>query len=78
MLEAAEFDIQVAGAELLGRDVALICSSPALALARSVLEPEHSLERLIHEMVRTSTVAEALPFVERMANSFRRGLLRDL
>lgn len=77
LLEASGFDMQVAGAELLGRDVALVCSSPALALARSLLLPEHKLERLTHDMVRTSTMAEALPFVERLASSFRRGLLRN-
>ena len=76
LLEAAGFDLQVAGAELLGRDVALVCSSPALALARSVLASEQDLEQLIHQMVRTSTVAEAMPFIERLTISFHRGLLR--
>lgn len=60
LLEAAEFDLQVAGAELLGRDVALVCSLPALALARSVLESEKDIEQLIYQMVRTSTVPEAI------------------
>jgi predicted nucleotidyltransferase len=75
LLEAAGFDMQVAGAELLGRDVAHICSPRALALVRSVLDSEQSFERLVNHMVRTSTVAEAVPFVRRMLTCFRSGLL---
>ena len=77
LLEAVGFDLQLAGAELLGCDVARLCSPPALALVRAVLDSERTFERLVTHMVRTSTVAEGMPFVGRMLNSFRRGILKD-
>ncbi|MDE3164849.1 MAG: nucleotidyl transferase AbiEii/AbiGii toxin family protein [Acidobacteriota bacterium] len=54
LLEAVGFDMQLAGAELLGRDVAALCSPSGLALIRSVLEAEATVERLVNHMVRTS------------------------
>jgi predicted nucleotidyltransferase len=77
LLEAVGFDMQLAGAELLGRDVAHLCSPPALAVVRSVLESEQTLERLVNDMVRTSTVAEAAPFVQRLLTRFRHGGVKD-
>ena len=77
LLEAVGFDMQVAGAELLGLDVAHLCLPPALVLIRSALESEQTFERLVNHMVRTSTVAEAAPFVQRMLTCFRRGLLKN-
>jgi predicted nucleotidyltransferase len=76
LLEAAGFDMDLAGAELLGRDVAHLCSPPALAFLQSVLESKQTFERLTNHMVQASTVAERLPFVERLLISFRRGLLQ--
>ena len=75
LLEAAGFDMQLAGARLLGRDVAQLCAPAAMTLARSVLDSEQTFERLTSDMVRISTVAEDMPFVERMLTSFRFGLL---
>lgn len=75
LLEAAGFDMQVAGAALLGHDVAHLCSPSAMAVIRSVLESEDTVERLVDHMVRTSTVVEAVPRVERILASFRLGLL---
>ena len=75
LLDAAAYDIQLAGAELLGRDVAHLCSPRSLALVRSVLESEPAFDRLANQIVQTSTVAEAAPYVERMLNSFHRGLI---
>ena len=77
LLEAVDFDMQLAGAELLGRDVATICDTQSLHQVRSVLALERNRERLVIDMVRTSTYAEATPFVERVLNGFGRGLLRD-
>jgi len=77
LLEAVGFDIQVAGAEVLGLDVAHLCLPPALVLIRSVLQSEQTFERLVNHMVRTSTVAEAAPFVQRMLTCFRHGLLKN-
>jgi predicted nucleotidyltransferase len=75
LLEAVGFDLQLAGAELLGRDVGHLCAPKAITLIRSVLESEQTFERLIRDMVRASTVAEEMPFVERILTSFRFGLL---
>ena len=77
LLEAVGFDMQVAGAELLGRDVGSLCAPKAIILIRSILESEKTFERLVRDMVRTSTVPEAVSFVQRMLTSFRRGLLKD-
>ncbi|HSU69643.1 MAG TPA: nucleotidyl transferase AbiEii/AbiGii toxin family protein, partial [Tepidisphaeraceae bacterium] len=75
LLEAVEFDMQLAGAELLGRDVGHLCAPATITLIRSVLESEQTFEHLVRGMVRTSTVAEDMPFVERILTSFRSGLL---
>jgi predicted nucleotidyltransferase len=77
LLEAADFDMQLAGAELLGRDVAAICNMHILSQVQSILELELNRERLVLDMVRTSTYAEALPFVERSLSGFCKGLLHD-
>jgi predicted nucleotidyltransferase len=39
LLERAEFDFEVAGAQLLGRDVAQICEEPTLAASRDRRNP---------------------------------------
>ena len=77
LLEAVGFDMQVAGAELLGREVSRLCSLPAMAVVRSVLETEATFESLADHMVRTSAVAETAPFVHRMLTCFRNGLLKN-
>ncbi len=69
--------MQLAGAELLGRDVAAICDAQILNQIQSVLLAESNLERLVIDMVRTSTYVEATPFVERALSAFRRGLERN-
>jgi len=75
LLEAAGFDVELAGAQLLGRDVGHLCSPSVLLLIRSILESEEILDRLANHMVRTSTVAEAVPLVARILTSYRVGLL---
>jgi len=77
LLEAVGFDMELAGAELLGHDVAQLCSPPVLALIRSVLETEPTLERLVIHMVRTSAFAETAPFIQRMLSCFRHGFVRN-
>jgi predicted nucleotidyltransferase len=77
LLEAVGFDMELAGAELLGRDVAHLCSPSALALIRSILETESTFESLLNHTVRTSAVAETSPFVQRMLSCFRHGLLKN-
>jgi len=76
LLEAVGYDMELAGAELLGRDVAQLCSPPALAVVRSVFDSEETSERLVNHMIRTSTVAETAPFVQQMLTRFRDGLSR--
>jgi predicted nucleotidyltransferase len=77
LLEAAAYDMELAGAELLGRDVARLCSPPALAQVQSLLESEPDLERLVSQMVQTSTHDEATTTVERTVSSFCRGILKN-
>jgi predicted nucleotidyltransferase len=77
LLEAVGFDMELAGAELLGRDVAGVCSPPVLVHIRSLLTSAPDIERLVRQMVQTSTYAEGTPTVERAVDSFCRGLLRN-
>jgi predicted nucleotidyltransferase len=77
LLEAVAYDMELAGTELLGRDVARICSPQALAQVQSLLRSEGNLERLVNQMVQTSTYAEATAVVGRTVNSFCRGLLKN-
>ncbi|HWE51568.1 MAG TPA: nucleotidyl transferase AbiEii/AbiGii toxin family protein [Bryobacteraceae bacterium] len=78
LLEAAGFDMRLAGAELLGRDIAAICDARILHQVLSILSEEGNRERLVIDMVRSSaTYAEATPFVERTLDAFNRGVQRD-
>ena len=73
LLEAANFDMKLAGAELLGRDVAHIGSPRAMDRIRSLLSSDR--ERLVNHMAQT-TYAETGDAVDRMVSRFRRGILR--
>lgn len=75
LLEAVEFDLELAGAELLGRDVARICPAPTLEQARSWLTSPRLLDQLVGHMVQTSTHSEAAAAVGRIVKSFCRGFL---
>ena len=75
LLEAAGFDMDLAGAELLGRDVARIASSQVMHQVRSLLESQPDWDRLASHMAR-STYEEAAPAVDRLLSGFCRGLLR--
>jgi predicted nucleotidyltransferase len=74
LLEAAEYNMELAGAELLGRDVANIGSSHTMDQVRSLLASEENCERLVRQMAQT-TYAEAAPTVGRIASYFFLGLL---
>ena len=76
LLEAVGFDMALEGAELLGRDVARICSRDALDQIRSVIKTAHELERLMHQMNQSSAYAETSAAVEGTLNAFCRGILR--
>jgi predicted nucleotidyltransferase len=75
LLEELGFDMELAGAELLGRDVAGIASSPVMDQIRSLVTSETKRERLAYQMAQT-TYAEAAVSVERIFSGFCRGLLR--
>jgi predicted nucleotidyltransferase len=75
LLEAAGFDMELAGAELLGRDVAGIASPPLLDQLRCLVTSEPTRERLMHQMDQ-NPYGEAAAVVERIFNGFCRGLLR--
>ena len=76
LLEAVGFDMELAGAELLGRDVATICKTQTLDQIRSIVTSERNRERLISHMVRTTLYTEAVSSAERMLNGFCSGFLR--
>jgi predicted nucleotidyltransferase len=78
LLEAVGFDLELAGAELLGRDVARLCLPAVLSQIRLFLDSQPEIERLVTQMVETSVHLEATPAVERMVDSFRGGVLRDV
>ena len=75
MLEAVEFDLELAGAELLGHDVARICPPITLEQARGWLTSPRLLDLLVGHMVQTSTHSEAAAAVSRIVDSFCRGFL---
>jgi predicted nucleotidyltransferase len=77
LLETVGFDMELAGAELLGRDVATVCSPSILHQIRSLSKSEHELERLTRQMIQTSAYAEAAGAVECAVNAFCRGILKD-
>jgi predicted nucleotidyltransferase len=74
LLKAAGFDMDLAGAELLGRDVARIADSQAMDQVRSFLASQSERERLASHMAQT-TYEEATPAVDRLLNGFCRGFL---
>ncbi len=75
LLEAVGFDVQLAGAELLGRDVAGICSMPVLEQFRSLAASERNIERLVSQIVQAASYAEMRPTVERALEGFLTGLV---
>jgi predicted nucleotidyltransferase len=75
LLEAVEFDLELAGAQLLGRDVARICPPITLEQARAWLTSPRLLDLLVGHMVQTSTHSEAAAAVSRIVGSFCRGFL---
>ena len=77
LLESVGFDIELAGAELLGGDVAKVCQPDALRRIRSIFRSGTDLERLISQMIRSASYVEAAPAVEQTVNAFSRGLLTD-
>ena len=75
LLEAVGFDMELAGAELLGRDVARASSAVPLDQIRFLIKSERELERLTNQMIESSLYARTA--VERTVNAFCRGLLKE-
>jgi predicted nucleotidyltransferase len=75
LLEAVGFDLELAGAELLGRDVCRICPAPTLDQARGWLTSPKLLDQLVGHMVQTTSRTEASAAVSRIVDSFCRGFL---
>ena len=73
LLEAANFDIVLAGAELLGCDVTAICGPKCLLAVRSFLTLEHERERLAAGMVRRGH-PEDDSLLQRIVTAFSRGI----
>jgi predicted nucleotidyltransferase len=73
LLEAAAFDLEVAGAQLLGRDSARICQPNTFEQVHSLLTTERLLERLVGQMAQTSAHAEASDAVSRRVDNFCQG-----
>ena len=76
LLEAAEFDLELAGAQLLGRDSALVCSPKAFEQISSVLTTERHRERLITQMAQAFTHDDAWEASKRIVDGFCQGFLR--
>jgi predicted nucleotidyltransferase len=75
LLESVLFDLEIAGAELLGRDVARIYPAATMEQARAWLTSPRLLDQLVGHMVQTSTHSEAVAAVSRIVNGFCRGFL---
>jgi predicted nucleotidyltransferase len=76
LLEAANFDIEVAGAILLGRDASAICSSSTHQQVRSELESEHSVDRLIGQIAQLPFDMDAdTSRITDLVSGFRKGFL---
>jgi len=75
LLQAAGFDMELAGAELLGRDIASLASPSALNHIRSVVKSERDVERLINQVGRVATFGEETSRVEQTVIAFCRGVL---
>lgn len=75
LLESVKFDLELAGATLLGRDVSRLGSPATLARVRALLTSPKLLDRLVGQMVQTSSHSEAVPAVTRIVNAFCEGFL---
>jgi predicted nucleotidyltransferase len=78
LLEDANFDPVLAGARLLGKDVAIIVTKEIADKIAGILESEEQFERLLIQMLRTTAVVdEQIPakYAE-LLDAFRKGFLK--
>jgi predicted nucleotidyltransferase len=75
LLNSAGFDMELAGAELLGRDVAKICEVQASNRIRSLMLSDRHRERLSIDMLQFSPYPERTPTAEEIVKVFCRGFM---
>jgi len=78
VLEVAKFDFDIAGARLLGRDVARIVSPETGRRITSIMESSEQLNHLLTQMLQTSIVLDeqAPKQCAELLESFRQGFLK--
>ena len=76
ILEAAEFDVQLAGAQLPGRDVRVICTECMEGVIGRLVRDDATFERLSDQAVNSELDSDA-DFQRRLLQFFRRGLTSE-
>jgi predicted nucleotidyltransferase len=75
LLEGVEFDVVLAGAQMLGRDVARICEAGSLRRIREILDATPGTVDLAYQMNRAYDPFDERPEVgEKLLACFRRGM----
>lgn len=75
LLENAEFDVTLAGAQLLGRDVARICEHTSSRRIIEILDDGHGAPDLITQINQISDpFGERPELAEKLVEHFRRGV----
>ncbi len=77
LLEAAGFDLQLAGAELLGGDVMQMSFPIARDYLGRIFNTPATLERLVGQLERMVPAPEYTGHVHRLVQAFQRGLRRS-
>lgn len=77
LLEAENFDVEIAGARLLGQDVAVVLCEDTKARAKEILESEQQMEELTQHIVLLSgrNDTEHIAQCELLVNKLRQGFL---
>jgi predicted nucleotidyltransferase len=77
LLESVAFDLTLAGAQLLGRDVARIADSAASLQIAKLLNSETQVNLLVSHMIATASYEENAASVARIFACFRQGYLES-
>lgn len=76
-LEAAGYDLTLAGAHLLGRDAARIVDGEAAQQVRALLTSGHHMDRLLSQLIGTATLGEKNQTAEQILDQFRMGFGKE-
>lgn len=68
LLAAAGYDLEIAGAMLLGKDAACLCSAPTAARLTVLFSNEHYHQRLLDQMIRQVLLGERDADAKRVAD----------